>query len=553
MSTSKKSFIKLLFLGLFLINVPSILFFTNSKVSLIEFSHHATETRDHKPLNESLVLLTFDKTVFCTFDKVNLESLVPAINSINGFRSLGEIRPGRAGLIECFQEETFQNKPRLFRSVFVIHKSALWVVGLYGVYMNILTMFGLICTMTLLFILKFLIKQEKKSLDKRFIFFFIVTSLYSFYLTESTMGFLDTAKIIFIIMILRVLYQAVIIASAFEKRMHIYIVLMLHVAVLAEYIVFNVHGQGTNGFYHMISQRLFPLSIIFYVLSIKGGSTLMDDKFKKIFHLWFFLQIAALLCYFSIYLNQIFTPAFLAVSSIYIGRIAILGALKTREEKILAEARLRVAEQTNQSLLRMAHDLKSPISGISLYLSERESSLSDELGSIFKSCFIRLQEIVKHSLDYSKVSRAEKVSLRSIEVMVNCLIKEYSSRAKFHLDFSHAGIANEVMFISESNLTRAFANIISNSIEAQTEKPEIVIKTATTDGFVLIEFQDNGPGIDENVINAIMNSKPITTKPSGSGIGLSSIKALLNESGGFLDLKNNLGKGVTIGLFLKTC
>lgn len=81
---------------------------------------------------------------------------------------------------------------------------------------------------------------------------------------------------------------------------------------------------------------------------------------------------------------------------------------------------------------------------------------------------------------------------------------------------------------------RIFTNLIKNAIEAVPEdrKPEIHIKLSNPiDGLVMIEVQDNGLGIPEEVQEKIFMPN-FSTKSTGSGIGLAIAKRGIEHAGG---------------------
>jgi signal transduction histidine kinase len=70
-----------------------------------------------------------------------------------------------------------------------------------------------------------------------------------------------------------------------------------------------------------------------------------------------------------------------------------------------------------------------------------------------------------------------------------------------------------------SALNQVWTNIIDNAIDAMNGKGEITIRTYPTNGHVVVEIVDNGPGIPENIRSRIF--EPFyTTKPPGQGTGL---------------------------------
>jgi len=70
-----------------------------------------------------------------------------------------------------------------------------------------------------------------------------------------------------------------------------------------------------------------------------------------------------------------------------------------------------------------------------------------------------------------------------------------------------------------SELNQLWTNILDNAIDALEGKGEIIIRTQQNDGNVIVEIEDNGPGIDPVNLPKIFHPF-FTTKPPGKGTGL---------------------------------
>jgi signal transduction histidine kinase len=70
-----------------------------------------------------------------------------------------------------------------------------------------------------------------------------------------------------------------------------------------------------------------------------------------------------------------------------------------------------------------------------------------------------------------------------------------------------------------SELNQVWTNIIDNAVDAMHGKGEIMLKTYAEDNHVIIEIEDNGPGIPEHIRLRIFEPF-FTTKSPGKGTGL---------------------------------
>jgi signal transduction histidine kinase len=70
-----------------------------------------------------------------------------------------------------------------------------------------------------------------------------------------------------------------------------------------------------------------------------------------------------------------------------------------------------------------------------------------------------------------------------------------------------------------SELNQVWTNIIDNAIDAMNGKGEIKLRTYAQDNHVIVEIEDNGPGIPEKIRSRIFEPF-FTTKAPGKGTGL---------------------------------
>jgi predicted CoA-binding protein len=70
-----------------------------------------------------------------------------------------------------------------------------------------------------------------------------------------------------------------------------------------------------------------------------------------------------------------------------------------------------------------------------------------------------------------------------------------------------------------SELNQVWTNIIDNAVDAMDNQGELVLRTRQEENWVIVEIQDSGPGIPEEIQSKIF-SPFFTTKPVGKGTGL---------------------------------
>jgi signal transduction histidine kinase len=102
---------------------------------------------------------------------------------------------------------------------------------------------------------------------------------------------------------------------------------------------------------------------------------------------------------------------------------------------------------------------------------------------------------------------------------------------------------------------RVFINLIKNAWEALhgSQQPQITIiaQPASDPGFVMVQVQDNGPGIPPDLLDKIWVSF-FTTKAErgGTGLGLSACMKIINQSEGKIWVDSRVGEGTTFTVLL---
>jgi signal transduction histidine kinase len=87
-------------------------------------------------------------------------------------------------------------------------------------------------------------------------------------------------------------------------------------------------------------------------------------------------------------------------------------------------------------------------------------------------------------------------------------------------------------------LSIAFSNILSNSVEAIGEREgSIVIRAINGKNHLVLEFEDSGEGISEDNMKKIFDPL-FTTKRHGTGLGLSSVRTIIELHGGTISVQS---------------
>ncbi len=108
------------------------------------------------------------------------------------------------------------------------------------------------------------------------------------------------------------------------------------------------------------------------------------------------------------------------------------------------------------------------------------------------------------------------------------------------------------IFFDADQLQRVFQNLIGNAIKFTPAGGSIWVKAKKSENGILFQIEDNGPGIDSDLLPIIFDrysqGKKFATK--GSGLGLAIAKGIIESHNGKIWVESKLGKGSTFNFEL---
>ncbi len=237
-------------------------------------------------------------------------------------------------------------------------------------------------------------------------------------------------------------------------------------------------------------------------------------------------------------------------------------------QKLNRELEARVIERTaqlensNRELEAFAysvsHDLRSPlrsIEGFSLALLEDYAGKLDDAGKSYlsrvRNATMRMGHLIDDLLKLSRVTRSEmnreQVDLSTIvRTIADDLKNRYPERpAQFII------AEGLTAYCDERLLTVAMENLLSNAWKFSEKAPRTVIEFGATEknGIRYFFVKDNGTGFDMNYAGKLFNPFQRLHKTEefpGTGIGLATVKRIINRHGGQVWIEAGEGKGATV-------
>lgn len=203
----------------------------------------------------------------------------------------------------------------------------------------------------------------------------------------------------------------------------------------------------------------------------------------------------------------------------------------------------------------VAHEFKTPLITIGGYarraLRDIDTSKFRKRDlEIIASEVERLEEITSELLEYS---RQVKLSIKPFSI--NDVVKESLDFLEYKLTAADIKLrtkydpSDPLVTIDEKRIRQAIFNIIDNSIDAMKSGMTLRIATGTCDDSVVIDVIDTGTGIPEEIKEKLFTLF-FTTKPRGSGLGLSVSKKIVEDHGGHIEFESKADLETRFSIYL---
>ncbi len=217
----------------------------------------------------------------------------------------------------------------------------------------------------------------------------------------------------------------------------------------------------------------------------------------------------------------------------------------------------------------MAHEVSQPLNVISIIIQgwqmlqrkdllEQEKMLTDV--PILLESVGRITSLIDHVRTLGHSSQ-EMIDADIIYVLQNalsfCQKQFYNHGIELDVDYGRENYPN--VKIIKSEMEQVFLNLLSNARYALTNKakqnddfkPVVQIKVREEENCLLIEFSDNGDGVDKLIADKIFEPFFTTKIPGeGTGLGLSLSRQIVDKFHGRMDLIDRAGEGATFRITL---
>jgi len=259
------------------------------------------------------------------------------------------------------------------------------------------------------------------------------------------------------------------------------------------------------------------------------------------------------------------------IGQIMLSRNSTVEQLRSREDELesaltrLENAKQSLADQDRLASLGMlsagvAHELNTPLAvlqgSIEKLLETVNVPSAQQRLLRMQRVATRLRSISEGLLDFARVRkpRLETVSVRPLvdEAWSLLALDEKSGAALFHNEIPQ----DCFLTANPDRLLQVFVNLLRNALQAIPATDGRIRVGATPYSATLgrwwaIAFEDNGPGIPEDVLPEIFEAFITTRLDSrGTGLGLTVSEGIIHQHGGTINASNNPNGGARIEIRL---
>ncbi|RMH92299.1 PAS domain-containing protein [Stutzerimonas zhaodongensis] len=201
----------------------------------------------------------------------------------------------------------------------------------------------------------------------------------------------------------------------------------------------------------------------------------------------------------------------------------------------------------------LAHQIRTPLSTAMLYASHLEqgglsADHQQKFAGRLKNRLNELEHQVRDMLVFARGDLPLEHRLMPAELMT-----ALRAAAEAHLERVSVRWQCDArvgaLLCNRDTLVGALLNLIENALQAAGEAPRLKVHIYARAASLRVCISDNGAGMDAMTL-ARIKEPFFTTKPTGTGLGLSVVKSVANAHSGSFELRSRPGRGTCATVLL---
>src|SRR5256884_5224 len=228
-------------------------------------------------------------------------------------------------------------------------------------------------------------------------------------------------------------------------------------------------------------------------------------------------------------------------------------AIAVRNTHELERLRSGALAALGRMATQVAHEIKNPLAGLRLYarhLDQRLGRAGDtegrELAGKIAAGVEHLADVVAEITAFGRPPELHRAPTNVHTILDECLELAAARFATPAIEVVRGWdpACPEALLLDPRELRKAFLNLIVNAFEALDGSGRLTLTTsyAADSGMIAVMIEDTGVGMSDETISRAFDLF-YTTKPDGTGLGMSIARSVVQLHGGELSLQSRLGPG----------
>jgi two-component system, NtrC family, sensor histidine kinase HydH len=204
----------------------------------------------------------------------------------------------------------------------------------------------------------------------------------------------------------------------------------------------------------------------------------------------------------------------------------------------------------------LSHELRNPVTAALLQLEVFQRRVEATLPAatlepvrLAQAELQRVMALLQQLLAFTRPAPVEPQRLDALALVRHLVAVEAPRAASRGVSLVVDAAVDASVFgdLDEAQVTQVLQNVLRNAIEASDHGDEVTLRVTADAGALTIAIADQGEGIPP-AIRPRLFEPFVTTKRTGTGMGLAIARSIVGQHGGTIDVTDNATGGVTFAL-----
>lgn len=306
---------------------------------------------------------------------------------------------------------------------------------------------------------------------------------------------------------------------------------MLHIQITV-YIIACFAIAGSFYFERKYVILLYGQSYVFFLVYL--SITQVDKEIAKASFVNSFLVIV-LSCFMSITISRL-------TQKEYVHKYHLQELVKTRSDSLVIQQqainRLQQFNVIGELSAGIAHEIRNPLTSVRGFLQllgNKDYNKKDkEYFDLMIEELDRANSIITEFLGLTKDKKVN-FDMKDLNHLILKLIPLIDTDSSYQIKTDLGDIPE--LRLDDKEICQVILNLANNGCESMPQGGSLTIKTYQSNDNVILEIQDQGSGINPEILEKL-GTPFFTTKDKGTGLGLAVCSSIISQHNAKLDIKS---------------